>query len=174
MRSVLRTGLLNEPTIRRFKPDFEAEVACGVVAPGSARRWRAVFGGPPKTSSVQICSRGQEGQKSVTRVWASRPNQHAGRVRSPCLFRSPVQYRTIRLARRMDKNRRVLQHQNQARLAVGRILRPTPDHLALWSAALRAGAFRLFCQNGPGRRPALRRPCQVARPVTIAGGAKSR
>ena len=53
--------------------------------PGSARRWRAVFGGPPKTAfhspfpAAEIADWG-------TTVWAGRPNLHADRVRSPSDF----------------------------------------------------------------------------------------
>ena len=36
-----------------------------------------------------ISSRGKEGQNGDTRVWAGRPNQHAGRVRSPFLSPRP-------------------------------------------------------------------------------------
>jgi len=42
---------------------------------GSARGSRAIFGGSPKISFDYFFA-------ARTKVWAGRPNQHAGRVRS--------------------------------------------------------------------------------------------
>ena len=60
----------------------ERGIHAGNGSLGSARRWRAVFGGSPKTSFHKPFP-GEEQAKWVTKVWAGRPNRHAGLVRSP-------------------------------------------------------------------------------------------
>ncbi len=49
---------------------------------GSERRWRAVFGGPPKTLFHKLLPTEEEADSGTT-VWAGRPNRQAGRMRSP-------------------------------------------------------------------------------------------
>ena len=51
---------------------------------GSARRWRAIFGGSPKISSHKLTPKSDK--ECETKVWASRPNRHAGRMRYHSYF----------------------------------------------------------------------------------------
>ena len=65
-------------TILLCRPELKLRRRLGL---GSARVSRAVFGVAPKTLSDKILPPGKK-SNGLTRVWARRPNPHAGRVRS--------------------------------------------------------------------------------------------